>query len=177
MKGLNRITEKIQKDAEQEANKIKKEKEEIIKDIKDKNKKIIQSEEKILKKQMEMHLELLESKTLSRARLDAKNKVLKNREDMIQKILKDVQKDLEKNFDKLIENRLQEYPDQEITVVCSSKNKKLVEKAAPHAKIETQDIEGVIIKQGEGKLVKIQIEDEINQLMPEVRKVIGGLIK
>ena len=56
MKGLNRITEKIQKDAEQEANKIKKEKEEIIKDIKDKNKKIVEKkivEKKIVEKKLD----------------------------------------------------------------------------------------------------------------------------
>ena len=177
MKGLNRITEKIKKDAEHEAGKIKKEFEEKIKDIKDNNKKILQAEEKILKKESEMRLELLEGKTLSKSRLEAKNKILKAREEMIEKLLKEVKKELEKGFEQLIKSRLKEYQDEKITVVCSAKNKKLVEKAAPHADLEEKDIDGIIIKQGEGKLVKIQIDDEISQLTPEIRKVIGGLIQ
>lgn len=175
MKGLNRIIEKIKKDAEREAGKIKKEYEEKIKQIKEQNRKTLQAEEKKLKKEMEMHLELLESKTLSKARLEAKNRILKAREEMIGKVIEAVRRELEKNFDQLIESRLKDYAGQDVAVVCGSGDRKLVEKLG--FKAEEGDVEGIVIKEGEGKQVRINVEDELEQLMPEIRKAIGGIIK
>ncbi|MFC1800841.1 V-type ATP synthase subunit E family protein [Nanoarchaeota archaeon] len=181
MKGLNKILEKIEKDAVKEVKEIEKENADKVKEIKEHNKKSLKMQENHLKKKMDVVLDQFKNMTLSRARLDAKNEVLKAREEMIQKLIEKAKKEVENNYKDLLKERLAKYVSGDVTIVCSSANKKLVEEAAELAKvnatIEVGDIkEGVIVKQGEGKQMKVVIEEEIEQLMPEIRKVIGGQI-
>jgi V/A-type H+-transporting ATPase subunit E len=181
MKGFNKILEKIEKDALKEVRDIEKENAARVKEIKEHNKKSLKMQENHLKKKMEVVLDQFKNMTLSKARLDAKNEVLRAREEMIQKLIEKVKKEIEKNYKDLLKERLAKYVSGDVTIVCSSANKQIVEEAAEAAKVnatvEIGDIsEGVIVKQGEGKQMKVIVEEEIEQLMPEIRKVIGGLI-
>ncbi|WP_423791932.1 V-type ATP synthase subunit E [Methanocaldococcus indicus] len=163
--GIDKIKSKILEDATAEANKIieeaKKEKEEILKKAEEEAKK---RKEEILKRG-EKEAELLKNRIIAEAKLEAKKKLLKAREEIIEKAIEKLREDLKK----LPES--DKYQDILYKLTVDAINV-LGEEEEYYAKINERDIE--LIKNIEKEL-KYEFGKNI-KLNVETANIIGGII-
>lgn len=176
MDNLEKIKNKILKQAEKQSKEIWDIADKEIKSIQKKNKEELDKIKKAGDKEIKNAVKVFKDKTLAQARLKAKSEFLEKREEMMQSIITDAVKSLEKRpkeYQDFIKNSIKKLDLGKITIYGNKEDKELIKKADSSITFKETDILGIIVEDNKQRKIDLTIPTLLNIKINEIRQKIN----